>query len=168
MSVTIFKNSHDNLQINRTYWVQKVIGSCIMAISILIFIGFKIFEPQRMGKTVGAIIFTKIVLCFLLLVLIRIFYFLAIDKNNILVKEGEWVKINSRIFLIAEIDSIRIVEYPGFRSMDNGFNVYLKLRNKKTIPISIRVTKEDAENVKDALVEFLQVETLEKKWRFIA
>ena len=97
--------------------------------------------------------------------LVRECYFLYIDKSNILAKNGDGIKINKRSFLLQDINSISIIEYNGIGIMSNGFNVFIKLKNDKSIPISIRISGDDAKKVKTALTKFLNIEIFEeKKW----
>lgn len=70
------------------------------------------------------------------------------------------------IFALAPLSdffSIYIIEYNGIEIMKNGFNVFMKLKSGKKLPISIRVGKRDMENVKHEIQLFLGIEKIEKK-----
>ena len=124
-----------------------------------------VLQTERMGKSASTIVFSIVLILFLMFFLVRECYFLYIDKSNILAKNGDGIKINKRSFLLQDINSISIIEYNGIGIMSNGFNVFIKLKNDKSIPISIRISGDDAKKVKTALTKFLNIEIFEeKKW----
>ncbi|MFY7653076.1 MAG: hypothetical protein ACOVQE_10245 [Chitinophagaceae bacterium] len=165
MPVIVLESSPNLIEIKRAYQLQKIIGLLVMVLPIMVFVLFMIWQPERMGKTTTSKAFGIILILLLMFFLIREFYFLYIDRNNILNKDGDVIKINQKIFLLQDIDSISIIEYNGIGIMSNGFNVFIKLKNNKSIPIAIRVSEEDAGKVKIALSKFLNIEIVErKKW----
>lgn len=165
MPVNILIKSPYLIKIYKSYVFQKIIGLFIMASSIIVFVAFMILQPQRMGKTTSVKAFSILLIISLIFFLIREFYFFVIDKDNLLAKIGNKCQINERNFLLEDICSILIVKYNGIGIMSNGYNIFLKLKSGKNIPISIRVSENDKEKVKNALSIFFNMEKLEtKKW----
>ena len=163
MPVTITKKSPHVIKVERAYMVQKLIGLFIMTVSTLTFVLFMLLQPERMGKSQMLKAFSVIVVFFLIFFLVREFYFLYIDKSNCILKIEDRFKINNSDFLLKDIDSLLIIEYNGIGIMSNGYNVFIKLKSRKKVPISIRVSKIDMENIKDALGQFLDIKKIEKK-----
>lgn len=165
MSVSIIRESPNTIVIERAYIVQKVLGLLIMAVPILFFIVFMVLQPERMGKSVGMKLFSLIFILFLIMILTREFYFLYIDKSNLIIKDGERFKINKNDYLIDNLSTLLIIEYNGIGVMSNGYNIFIKLKNNKRVPISIRINKIDKEKVVEVLCAFFNINKVEeKKW----
>lgn len=163
MSVTILKKSLNLIEIKKGYLVNKIIGLFFISIPIIVFISITLLEPKRFGKTIADKVFCIILILLFLFILIRENYFMSIDKNRKILKIEGSVEINGKLFSILDFFSIYIIEYNGIGIMTNGFNVFLKLKSGKRIPVSIRVDREDMEKVKIELQHFLGIEKIEKK-----
>ncbi len=165
MPVRIIKESQNVIKIGTAYSIQKTIGLFMISVSILLFTLFILFQPERIDKSFTYKIFNIILILVLLLYLVREFYFFYIDKHRTLTKNGEELKVNKLEFLHSDVSSLLIIEYNGIGIMGNGYNLFIKLKNLKRIPISIRVGKDDMERIKSEMKLFFKVEKLEeKKW----
>ncbi len=165
MPVIIIEKLPNLIEIKQAYRFQKVAGFSLMAASIIVFIVSMILQNNLIDKSATNKVFNMVLILLLTFFIVREFYFLCIDRNYVLIKNGNSIKINNRSILIQDLNTISVIEYNGIGIMDNGFNIFLKLRNGKSIPISIRISLNDAEKVKIALTEFLKIEKFEeKKW----
>ncbi len=165
MPVKILIKSSDEIQFKKAYAVQKTIGLILISLAILIFVIFMLLHPERMGKSYSLKTFSFALMLFSVLFLVREFYFIYIDRDVIISKNLEDFRINDKVFGISDIESISIIEYVGIGIMENGFNVFIKLKNRKKIPISIRIGQTDMESVRGVLVKFIGIQKVEeKKW----
>lgn len=165
MPITVIQKCPNLIEIKNAYVFQKSIGLFFVAVPIIIFISFMIMQPERMGKSITVKAFSMTLIIILIFFLVREVYFFYIDRSNILSKNGLTFEINGKFFLIKDIDSILIIEYNGIGIMANGYNVFMRLKGGKNIPISIRISKDDSEKVKNILCQFFNIEKIDrKKW----
>ena len=165
MSIVINKISQCELTIIKTSRYLNFFGLIIIALPILIFVFFMLLEPQRMGGTFFSKIISLLVILFLLFYLSRVLYLLFVDNDLTITKNDSISVINGKTYLLSDISSLLIIEYFGFRSMPNGFNLFLKTRFGKRIPVAIRAGCEEKDEIKIVLKEFLNIAKVEeKKW----
>ncbi len=156
------------LRIKKKSRFLNLVGFIFTALPIIFFVAFMAFYPERMGKTISVRIFSIIVISFLLFYLSRVLFLLIVDKDLTILKIGEGkFKIREKEYLHANIVSLLIVEYFGFRTMPNKFHIFLKMSNKFKIALVVRIDKEDMENAVSILKEFLKVEKVEKKFWWV-
>jgi hypothetical protein len=163
MSVKIREKSSCLIEICNAYRVVKTIGLLIMTLGIIGGLILMLFNQEQIEKKTSSIIFNATLALLSAAFLTREFYFYHIDKNNSISKTESLVKIDKASFLLQDIQALLIIEYNGIGIMSTGYNLFIKLKNNKRIPIVIRVGLEDVEKVKDALCKFLNVEKIEKK-----
>lgn len=165
MPVNILIKSSDMIQFKKVYSFQKIIGLLLMTLAILFFVIFMLLHPERMGKSYSLKTFSFILMFFSILFILREFYFFYIDRDVTINKNLEDFRVNGKVFCISDIDSISIIEYAGIGIMENGFNIFIKLKNRKKIPVSIRIGRADMESVKNELIKFIGIQKIEeKKW----
>lgn len=157
------------LKIKKKSRFFNFVGFIFTALPIVFFTAFMAFHPERMGRTIGLKIFSIVVISFLLFYLSRVIFLLIVDKDLTIFKvDSQKFNIrNKGEYLNTNISSLLIVEYFGFRTMPNGFHIYLKMNNTTKIALVVRVNKEDMENAVDVLKDFLKVEKIEKKFWWV-
>lgn len=166
MGVRIINESPNVIKIEKAYSIQKVIGIFTLTILILGLVCFILYQPGRLGKSFTHKTFNITVMILLLLYLARAFYFVYIDRTITFYHYGEKFKVNNREFLHAEIDSLLIIEYTSIGIMPNTFNLFIKLKKNKRIPVSINIAKEDVERIKPGLHLFFNIDKSEEKKRW--
>lgn len=164
MSDILIDLSTSELIIKKKIRFLNLIGFVFTVLPIVFFITFMIFHPERMGSTLSIKIFSIIVILFLIFYLSRVVFLLVVDKNLVIQKiDDKKIKILNKEYMSTNITSLLVIEYFGFRTMPNGFHIFLKMNNKKKIALVVRLNKEEKENVVDVLKKFLKIDKIEKK-----
>lgn len=153
---------NDILMISRKGRFWSRIGLLIISsvcITGIVFFSISIF---RSGGNQSSILLLCLIICALAVLLIRALYFSTIDTDVEIIKEGSSFHINGVLLLKASVDCIFITEYTN-PIRDNTCNVYLKLHDKRKVPIAIRINAILSREVERLLKEFTGIEKIEKK-----
>lgn len=160
MPITLNENY---LKISRVRRVWKTLGLIIVSAVIIFFCSYMLVNPVKMGTSTISIILSGLFLFLLIIILSRVIYFYLIDKTNDIKKiDGQFIVNDSKKYLLTDLYSVYITEYNN-NARENSFNIYIKLKNSRKIPVAIRVDPEFAIEVQNGLMQFFNLNLVEKK-----
>ena len=159
MEIIIKDNSLNFIQKNRFWSYIGLIFLCIIYFGQLYYIITHLSNIKFEFSPVFGISFVEILLS---IFITRVIYFFSIDKDCYILKEDESFIVNKIIYKSRDIKCIYITQY-GNRIKEDTCNIYLKTIDSKLIPVAIRVDESIMKEVENALKNFIQINTVERK-----